>query len=73
VEGLKPKCLAAHHAGVKHVVLPKQNEPELEEIPERVRAELSLHLVTTVDEALALAFAEPFKRPPRPQAAAASV
>jgi ATP-dependent Lon protease len=55
VSGLKPKCLAAHHAGIKHVVLPKANAPELDEIPERIREELQLHLVSSVDEALAIA------------------
>jgi ATP-dependent Lon protease len=71
VEGLKQKCLAAHHAGVKHVVVPKQNEPELEEIPELIRKELTLHLVGSVDEALALALSldEP-KRPVSGQASA---
>ena len=70
VEGLKPKCLAAHHAGMKHVVIPRANAPELEEIPEKIRQELKLHLVSSVDEALELAFEKPLVSPARPAAPA---
>ncbi len=70
VEGLKPKCLAAHHAGMKHVVIPRANAPELEEIPEKIRHELKLHLVSSVDEALELAFEKPLVSPARPAAPA---
>ena len=59
IDGLKPKCLAAHHAGIKHVIIPRQNEPDLDEIPERIRQEIELHLVSNVDEALAIALDEP--------------
>lgn len=52
VAGLKQKCLAAHQAGLGHVMVPRANHYELEEIPERVRKELEIHLVSTVDEAL---------------------
>ncbi|MET0342790.1 MAG: endopeptidase La [Polyangiales bacterium] len=55
VGGLKDKCLAAHRAGVKHVILPKLNEPDLDDVPKEVRSELQIHLVSRVDEALALA------------------
>jgi ATP-dependent Lon protease len=58
VSGLKEKCLAAHHAGIKHIVIPRQNEPEASEIPERIRAELELHMVSNVDDALKLALTE---------------
>jgi ATP-dependent Lon protease len=55
VGGIKDKCLAAHRAGVKHVILPKHNEPDLDELPKEIRDALQFHLVTRVDEALALA------------------
>jgi ATP-dependent Lon protease len=55
VGGVKDKCLAAHRAGVKHVILPKANEPDLDEVPKEVREALHIHLVSRVDEALALA------------------
>jgi ATP-dependent Lon protease len=55
VSGIKDKCLAAHRAGVRHVVMPKLNEPDLDEVPKEVRQALEIHLVSRVDEALALA------------------
>lgn len=58
VEGLKQKCLAAHHAGIAHVVIPKENEYEVTEIPSRIRDELQIHLVSRVDEAIALALSK---------------
>jgi len=57
VEGLKPKCLAAHHAGIKQIILPAANAPDLEEIPEQIRKELTLHLVSNVEDAMRIAFA----------------
>lgn len=56
VQGLKQKCLAAHRAHIKHVVLPKANEPELEEIPKEIRTELNLHLISRIEEVLPLVF-----------------
>ena len=44
VDGLKQKCLAAHRAGIKHVILPRQNEPDLAEIPARIREEIAAAL-----------------------------
>jgi len=62
VDGLKQKCLAAHRAGVKDVVLPRANEPDLDEVPERIRQDLRIHFVAKVDEVLDLAFVEPISR-----------
>jgi ATP-dependent Lon protease len=71
IEGLKQKCLAAHHAGIEHVILPRANEPDLDEIPERIREQVKLHLVSNVDEALELALSEPIlAKAPSPTAAA---
>jgi ATP-dependent Lon protease len=55
VGGVKDKCLAAHRAGVKHVILPKANEPDLDEVPREIRDALHVHLVSRVEEALSLA------------------
>ncbi|MFW6050605.1 MAG: endopeptidase La [Myxococcota bacterium] len=55
VNGIKEKCLAAHRAGIRHVVLPKRNEPDLEEVPEEIRKDLNVHLVSRVEEVLELA------------------
>jgi ATP-dependent Lon protease len=68
VGGIKDKCLAAHRAGVKHVLLPRLNEPDLDEVPKEVREAMQIHLVSRVDEALALAL-EP--RPVLAESAAA--
>ncbi len=54
VGGIKEKCLAAHRAGVARIVLPKRNAPDLEEVPEEVRDDLEICLVSTIDEVLGL-------------------
>jgi ATP-dependent Lon protease len=71
VDGLKQKCLAAHHAGITHVILPRANEADLSEVPELIRQQIQVHLVSTVDEALEIALREsPRSQPPYPTAAA---
>lgn len=59
VGGIKEKVLAAHRAGITRILLPKQNAKDEVEIPARVRKELELIYVETVDEALEHAFAKP--------------
>lgn len=54
VGGIKEKCLAAHRAGVSRILLPKRNEPDLEEVPDEVREGLEICLVSRVDEVLGL-------------------
>lgn len=54
VGGIKGKLLAASRAGIDTVVIPKRNEKDLVEVPEEVRDQLGIHLVDTIDEALAL-------------------
>jgi ATP-dependent Lon protease len=55
IGGVKQKLLAAHRAGLKEVILPRRNEPDLDDVPESVRAEIDIHLVSTVAEVLSLA------------------
>ena len=55
VGGVKEKAVAAHRARFTHLVLPKQNVRDLEELPEEVRSGLTVHAVETVDEVLAIA------------------
>ncbi len=55
VGGIKEKVLAAHRAGYECVILPKENERDLEEIPQAVRRVLRLQLVDQVDEIFPLA------------------
>jgi ATP-dependent Lon protease len=55
IGGVKQKLLAAHRAGLKEVILPRRNEPDLDDVPAAVLSEISIHLVSTVAEVLALA------------------
>jgi ATP-dependent Lon protease len=55
IGGVKQKLLAAHRAGITTVLLPRRNEPDLDDVPESVREELTVHLVGDVREALDLA------------------
>jgi len=56
VGGIKNKVLAAHRAGIREIILPAQNQVDLEEIPPSVRQELSFHPVERLDQALEIAF-----------------
>ncbi len=56
VGGIKDKTLAAYRAGITEVILPKENEKDLDEIPEEVRGVMQMHLVESMDEVLQLAF-----------------
>jgi ATP-dependent Lon protease len=55
VGGVREKVLAAHRAGIREVVLPARNRKDEPELPERARADMTLHFVSDVDEVLALA------------------
>ncbi|MEM9075194.1 MAG: endopeptidase La, partial [Myxococcota bacterium] len=54
VGGIKEKCLAAHRAGIKHVVFPQQNEPDLSDVPEEILRDLEVHFVRKIPEVLDL-------------------
>lgn len=56
VGGIKEKVLAAKRAGIRTVILPKQNEKDLNEVPERHRKGLKFHPVDHFDEVLSVAF-----------------
>ena len=55
IGGVKQKVLAAHRAGLKEVVLPLRNEPDIDDIPADISEELRFHLVSDVSEVLAVA------------------
>ena len=57
IGGVKQKVLAAHRAGLTEVVLPKRNGPDLEDVPQRVRDQMTFHLADTYADVLAAAFA----------------
>jgi ATP-dependent Lon protease len=59
IGGVKEKVLAAHRAGIKNLILPKDNEKDLADIPKNVLDTLNVFMVQTMDEVLKIALAEP--------------
>jgi len=59
IGGVKEKVLAAHRAGVKEVILPKDNKKDLEDVPKNVRKDLKFHFVEHMNEVLAIALKFP--------------
>jgi ATP-dependent Lon protease len=59
IGGLKEKLLAAHRAGIMEVLLPADNEKDLPEVPENLRAAMKLRFVKTMDDVLAFALERP--------------
>ncbi|MDE3137287.1 MAG: endopeptidase La [Acidobacteriota bacterium] len=55
IGGVKEKLLAAHRSGIRTVILPKDNEKDLADVPAEVQAELTVKFVETMDEVLNLA------------------
>jgi len=55
IGGVKQKLLAAHRAGITTVLIPARNEPDLDDVPEAVREELTIHTVSDVREVLEIA------------------
>ena len=55
IGGVKQKVLAAHRAGLTEVLLPEGNEADLDDIPEAIRAEVTIHLCSDVRQVLELA------------------
>ena len=55
IGGLKEKMLGAVRAGIKEIILPKDNEADLEDIPTEVQERLTFHLVETLDDVIAVA------------------
>ncbi len=70
IGGVKEKVLAAHRAGLKNILLPKDNEKDLADIPKNVLDVMDLHLVETMDEVLKQALAGPLNTVPPPEAEA---
>ena len=55
IGGLKEKVLAAHRAGIKTVILPEENNKDIEEIPDNIKNKIKFILVKTIDEVLCTA------------------
>jgi ATP-dependent Lon protease len=58
IGGVKEKLLAAHRFGIDTIILPKDNEKDLPEVPEEVRNAMTINLVEAIDEVIALALEE---------------
>jgi len=61
IGGLKEKILAAHRTGITNVILPKDNEKDLQDIPANVRKAITFHPSGTIDEVIQIAFGKKFK------------
>jgi ATP-dependent Lon protease len=55
IGGLKEKLLAAHRGGIKTVIIPEENEPDLKEIPENIKCDMQIKPVKWIDEVLQIA------------------
>src|SRR3984957_10310151 len=59
IDGVKEKLLAAHRLGLRTVILPKDNEKDLADIPPEIQAQMSIHFVESMDDVLQLALEHP--------------
>ena len=59
IGGVKEKLLAAHRLGLHNIILPKDNEKDLADIPPEIQAQMSIHLVESMDEVLQFALERP--------------
>ncbi len=62
IGGLKEKLLAAHRSGIKQVIIPKDNEKDLTDIPKKIREDIKITVVENVDEVLKVALKNELKR-----------
>jgi len=72
IGGVKQKVLAAHRMGLTTVVLPERNGPDMEDVPEAVRDQLTIHLASTVEQVLDVALAPAGAAAEAPPAVAAA-
>ena len=68
VGGIKEKLLAAHRAGIREVLVPARNEPDLDDVPSEILRDLKVHLIKRIDQVLALVLEPPLTVPPVAQA-----
>jgi ATP-dependent Lon protease len=73
IGGIKEKILAAHRAGIKTIIMPKDNEKDLADIPKNVLDSLNMYLVGQMDEVLKIAMAGPMPAAISPDVAAPEV
>ncbi len=58
IGGLKEKMLAAHRAGIKHIIIPRENVKDLKEMPATILRDLEIHPVDHLDDVLKIALSE---------------
>ena len=58
IGGLKEKLLAAKRGGIKNVIIPKENEPDLQEIPKQITSSLNIIPVEWIDQVISSALVE---------------
>lgn len=63
IGGLKEKVIAAHRAGLKTIIVPKENKKDLEDVPKEVLKDLSFKFVTHMDEVLVVALTKQLPKP----------
>jgi ATP-dependent Lon protease len=73
IGGVKEKVLAAHRAGIKTIIMPKDNEKDLADIPKNVLDHMNMYLVSHMDEVLKIAMAGPMPAAISPEVAVADV
>nr|MDQ2901458.1 endopeptidase La [Acidobacteriota bacterium] len=69
IGGLKEKLLAAHRHGILEAIMPKDNQKDLQEIPEQIRNVMKLHFVESMDEVLKIALERELIALPFPEVA----
>src|ERR1700693_4957966 len=69
IGGVKEKLVAAHRLGFRSVILPKDNEKDLAEIPPEIQSQMSIHFVENMDEVLQIALEHPLPIPGHPPVA----
>lgn len=62
IGGIKEKVIAAHRAGLKTIIMPKENKKDLEDVPKEVLKDLAFKFVSHMDEVLDMALAKPLVR-----------
>jgi ATP-dependent Lon protease len=62
IGGVKEKILAAHRSGLKTIIIPRENEKDLADIPKNVLDSLNVYMVESMDEVLKIALAEPVEK-----------
>jgi ATP-dependent Lon protease len=69
IGGVKEKLMAAHRLGLRTIILPKDNEKDLADIPPEIQAKMSIRFVESMDEVLELALEQPLPIAGRPPVA----